>query len=66
MRITGGAGGVKQGWDTAKGAAKDSLKAFAKEEGKMVMKGSGLAVFFAIAMDVTEWHKDYSETGPDG
>jgi hypothetical protein len=66
MRITGGAGGTKQVWDAAKGATKDSLKVFAKEEGKMVMKGGGIAVFFAVGMDVAEWYRDYSEIGPDG
>jgi hypothetical protein len=66
MRITGGAGGMKQAWDTTKGAVKDAVKVFAKEEGKMVVKGGGVAVVFTIAMDVAEWHKDYSEIGPDG
>jgi hypothetical protein len=66
MRITGGAGGVKQTWDAAKGAAKDSFKVLAKEEGKMVLKGTGLAVVLTIGMDMSEWYKDYSEIGPDG
>jgi len=66
MRIAGGASGVRQGWDATKGAAKDSLKVFAKEEGKMAVKGGGVALFFVIGMDVAEWHKDYSEIGPDG
>jgi hypothetical protein len=66
MRITGGAGGVKQAWDATKGAAKDSIKVFAKEEGQMVVKGGGIAIVLTIGMDVAEWHKDYSEIGPDG
>ncbi|TFW30760.1 hypothetical protein [Massilia horti] len=66
VRITGGAGGMKQGWDAAKGATKDAFKVFAKEEGKMVAKGAGVALIFTIALDFTEWHKDYSEIGPDG
>jgi hypothetical protein len=66
IRITGGAGGTKQTWDAAKGAAKDSLKVFAKEEEKVVLKGGGIAVVFAIGMDLTEWYKDYSEIGADG
>jgi hypothetical protein len=66
IRITGGAGGTKQTWDAAKGAAKDSLKVFAKEEEKIVLKGGGIAVVFAIGMDVTEWYRDYSEIGADG
>jgi hypothetical protein len=66
IRITGGAGGTKQTWDTAKGAAKDSIKVFAEEEGKMVIKGGGVAVVFSIGMDVAEWYKDYSEIGADG
>jgi hypothetical protein len=66
IRIMGGAGGVKQGWDTAKGAAKDSVKVIAKEEGKMVLKGGGIALVLTIGMDAAEWYKDYSEIGPDG
>ncbi|MCG2586107.1 hypothetical protein [Massilia sp. TS11] len=66
MKITGGAGGVKQAWDTAKGAAKDSMKAFAQEEGRMVVKGAGVAVFFAIALDTAEWYKDYVEIDEHG
>jgi len=66
MRITGGAGRVKQTWDAARGAAKDSLKVFAKEEGKMVLKGGGVAVVLTIGMDMAEWYKDYSEIGLDG
>lgn len=66
IKITGGAGGAKQTWDTAKGAAKDSVKVFAEEEGKMVIKGGGVAVVFSIGMDVAEWYKDYSEIGADG
>jgi hypothetical protein len=66
MRIAGGASGVRQGWDATKGAAKDSLKVLAKEEGKMVVKGGGVALFFGISMDVAEWYKDYSEIGSDG
>ncbi|MGZ5198873.1 MAG: hypothetical protein ACXWC4_03805 [Telluria sp.] len=66
MRIAGGASGVRQGWDATKGAAKDSLKVFAKEEGKMVAKGGGIAVVFTIGMDIAEWYKDYAEIGPDG
>jgi hypothetical protein len=66
IRITGGAGGVKQGWDAAKGAAKDSLKVVAKEEGKMVLKGGGIALVLTIGMDAAEWYKDFSEVGADG
>jgi hypothetical protein len=66
LKITGGAGGVKQTWEATKGAAKDSIKLFAKEEGKMVVKGAGLAVVLTIGMDMAEWYKDYSEIGPDG
>jgi hypothetical protein len=66
LKITGGAGGVKQGWDAAKGAAKDSLTTVAKEEGKMAIKGGGIAVYFSVAMDIAEWYKDYSEIGPNG
>jgi hypothetical protein len=66
LRIAGGASGVKQGWDATKGAAKDSLQVFAKEEGKMVAKGGGIALIFVIAIDTTEWYKDYSQIGPDG
>jgi hypothetical protein len=66
MRITGGAGGASQGWNAAKGAVKDSLKVFANEEGKMVVKGGAIAICFTVAIDVAEWYKDYSETGPDG
>ena len=66
MRITGGAGGVKQTWDATKGAAKDSFKVLAKEEGKMVLKGTGLAVVLTISMDMAEWYKDYSEIGSEG
>jgi hypothetical protein len=66
LKITSGAGGIKQAWDATKGAVKDSLKAIAKEEGKFVLKGGGIAVYFAIAMDIAEWHKDYAEIGPEG
>ncbi|MGB7194236.1 MAG: hypothetical protein WBD81_12330 [Collimonas pratensis] len=66
MRITGGAGGAKQGWNAMKGAVKDSGTVFAKEEGKMVVKGVGLAVVFTVVLDVAEWYKDYSEIGADG
>lgn len=66
LKITGGAGGPKQAWDTAKGAAKDSIKALTKEEGKMVLKGAAITICFTIAIDIAEWHKDYSEIGPDG
>ena len=66
MRITGGAGGARQAWSAAKGAVKDTLKVFAKEEGKMVVKGGAMAVVFTVAMDIAEWYKDYSEIGPDG
>jgi hypothetical protein len=57
---------MKQGWDAAKGATEDAFKVFAKEEGKMVAKGTGIALIFTIALDTTEWYKDYSETGADG
>jgi hypothetical protein len=66
LKITGGAGGAKQAWDTAKGAAKDSIKVLAKEEGKMVLKGSAITICFTITIDIAEWYKDYSEIGPDG
>lgn len=66
MRIAGGASGAKQGWDATKGAAKDSLKVFAKEEGEMIVKGGGVTLIFVIGMDITEWYKDYSEISPDG
>lgn len=66
LRITGGAGGTKQAWDAAKGAAKDSIKVLAKEEGKMVLKGAAITVCFTVAIDIAEWYKDYSEVGPDG
>jgi hypothetical protein len=66
IKITGGTDGTKQTWDTAKGAAKDSVKVFAKEEGKMVLKGGGVAVVFAISLDIAEWYKDYSEIDKDG
>lgn len=66
IKITGGAGGLRQGWDAAKGAAKDSLKIVAKEEGKIVVKGGGVALIFTVGMDVAEWYRDYSEIGRDG
>jgi len=66
MKITGGIGGVKQCWESTKGATKDAIKVFAKEEGKVVLKGGGLAVVFAVAMDIAEWYQDYSEVGVDG
>jgi hypothetical protein len=66
MKITGGVSGTKQNWDAIKGASKDSLKVFAKEEGKMVAKGGGIALVFAISMDITEWYKDYSEIDANG
>ena len=66
IKITGGAGGVKQGWDAAKGAAKDSVKLIAEEEGKMVLKGGGLALILTVGMDAAEWYKDYCEIDPDG
>jgi hypothetical protein len=66
IKITGGTGGAKQTWDTAKGAAKDSVKVFAEEEGKMVLKGGGIAVVFSISMDIAEWYKDYSEIDANG
>lgn len=66
IRITGGAGGVKQQWDAAKAAAKDSAKVIAEEEGKMVLKGGGIALVFTMTMDAAEWYKDFSEIGPDG
>ncbi|GAB3437490.1 hypothetical protein NX773_10680 [Massilia solisilvae] len=66
VKITGGAGGATQAWDAAKGAAKDSIKVFAKEEGKMVLKGGAITIGFTIAIDVAEWYKDYSQIGADG
>lgn len=66
INITNGAGGAKQGWDAAKGAAKDSVKVIAMEKGKVKVKGGGLAVWFAIGMDVAEWYKDYSEIDSNG
>ncbi len=66
MRLTGGAGSAKQAWVGAKNAAEDAVTVFAKEEGKMVLKGGGLAVLFTVGMDIAEWYHDYSEIGPDG
>jgi hypothetical protein len=66
IQLTGGAGGVKQGWDTMKGAAKDSLKVISKEEGKMVIKGGIITIILTIGLDAAEWYKDYSEIDKDG
>lgn len=66
VKITAGAGSAKQTWETAKGAAKDSVKVFAREEGKLVFKGGGVAVLFTIGMSTAEWYKDYSQAGHDG
>lgn len=66
IKITAGAGDARQTWGAARGAMNDSVKVFAKEEGRVVMKGGGIAVLFTMAMDTAEWYKDYSQIGADG
>ena len=66
LRVTGGVGGAKQTWDAMKGAVGNSVKVFATEEGKMVARGTGIAVVFTIGMDIAAWYQDYSEIGVDG
>jgi hypothetical protein len=66
VKITAGAGDTRQIWGAARGAMNDSVKVFAKEEGRVVIKGGGIAVLFTMAMDTAEWYKDYSQIGADG
>lgn len=66
IKITAGAGDTRQTWGAARSAMNDSVKVFAKEEGRVVIKGGGIAVLFTMAMDTAEWYKDYSQIGPDG
>jgi hypothetical protein len=66
IKITAGAGDTRQTWGAARGAMNDSVKVFAKEEGRVVIKGGGIAVLFTMAMDTAEWYKDYSQIGADG
>ncbi|WP_124951955.1 hypothetical protein [Sulfuriferula thiophila] len=66
IKITAGAANAKQTWGAARGAMNDSIKIFAKEEGKIVIKGGGIAVLFTMAMDTAEWYKDYSQIDANG